>query len=162
MAKHPTDERMHSLLPSNEILNAAEIRINGAGANVLIDPCTVGANLIAAQFCHLHNIPTEEMPYKFLFTAIKASKSTMTRKATMEVDVQGHKQIRTFLVSNLMDWDATIGHPMLHHLNTVMSVTDNRVSIQARGKIRYDLNMLDRVPETPVMQVAATYIEDYD
>ena len=28
--------------------------------------------------------------------------------------------------------------------------------------MRYDLNMLDRVTETPVMQGAATYREDYD
>ena len=162
VAKPPTDKRMHSLPLSNTILNAAEIRINGARANVLIDPCTVGADLIAAQFCHLHNIPTEEMPLKSLFTAIKGSKSTMTKKATIEVDVQGHKEIRTFLVSNLMNWDAIIGHPMLHHLNTVMNVKDNRVSIQPRGKMRYHLNMLDRVTETPVMPTAATFTEDYD
>ena len=102
------------------------------------------------------------MPPKSLFTAIKGSKSTVTKKATIEVDVQGHKEFRTFLGSNLMDWDAIIGHPMLHHLNTVMNVKDNRVSIQPKGKMRYDLNMLDRVTETPVMQAAATYTEDND
>ena len=131
-------------------------------SNVLIDPCTVGADLISAQFCHLHNIPTEEMPHKSLFTAIKESKSTITKKTTIEVDVQGHKEIRTFFVSNVMNWDAIIGHTMLHHLNTVMHVKDNRVSIQPRRNIRYNLNMLDRLTETPVMQAAATFTEDYD
>ena len=67
------------------------------------------------------------MPPKSWFTLMKGSKSPMTKKATMEVDVQGHKKIRTFLVSNLIDWDAIIGHPILHHLNTVMNVEDNRV-----------------------------------
>ena len=86
----------------------------------------------------------------------------MTKKATIEVDVQGYKAIRTFLVRNLMDWDAIIGHPMSYHLNTVMNVNDNRVSIQPRGKMRYDLSMLDRLIETPVMQAAATFTEDYD
>ena len=86
----------------------------------------------------------------------------MTTKATIEVDLQGHKEITTFLVINLMDWDVIIGHPMLHHLNTVMNVKNHRVSIQPRGKIRYDLNMLDRVTETPVMQAAGAYSEDYD
>ena len=100
------------------------------------------------------------MPPKSLFTAIKGSKSTMTTKATMEVDLQGHMEITTFLVSNLMDWYAISGHPMLHHLHTVMNVKNNRVSIQLRGKIRYDLNMLDRVTETPVMQAAGAYSED--
>ena len=153
---------MHSSPLSYKILNAAEIRINGARANVLIDSCTVDADLILAQFCHLHNIPIEEMPPKSLFTAIKGSKSTITKKATIEVDVQGQKEIWTFLVSNLMDWDAIIDHPMLNHLNTVMNVKDNRVSIQLNGQMRYDLNILDRVTETPVMQAAATYTEDYD
>ena len=37
VAKHTTDRRMHSLPLSNKILNAAEIRINGARANILID-----------------------------------------------------------------------------------------------------------------------------
>ena len=136
LAKPPTDKRMHALPLSNKILNAAEIRINGPRVNVLIDSCTVGADLITAQFCHLHNMPTEEMPPKSLFTAIKGCKCTMTKKATIEVDVQGHKEIRTFLVSNLMDCNAIIGHPMLHHLNTVMNCKDNRVSIKARRKLR--------------------------
>ena len=129
MAKPTTDKRMYSLPLSNEILNAAEIRINGARANVLIDPCTVGGNLISPQFCHLHNIPAVEMPPKSLLTATKGSKSTMTKKATIEVDVQAHKEIRILLIRNLIDWDAIIGHPMLPHLNTVMNVKDNRVSI---------------------------------
>ena len=122
VAKPLTDKRMHSLPLSNKILNAAEIRINGARANVFIDPYTVGADLISAQFCHLHNIPTEEMPPKSLFTAIKGSKSTMTKQATIKVDVPGHKEFRTFLIRNLMDWNAIIGHPMLHYLNIVMNV----------------------------------------
>ena len=42
VAKPPTNERMHSLPLSNKILNPAEIRINGARANVFIHPCTVG------------------------------------------------------------------------------------------------------------------------
>ena len=61
-----------------------------------------------------------------------------------------------------MDWDAIIGHPMLHHLNTVMNVEHNRVSIQSKGKMRYDLNMLDRVIETPLIQTAATFTDDYE
>ena len=59
----------------------------------------------------------------------------MTKKATIEVDVQGHKEIRTLLVSNLVDWAAIIGHPMWHHLNRVMNVKDKSVSIQPKGKM---------------------------
>ena len=61
-----------------------------------------------------------------------------------------------------MDWDAIIGHPMLYHLNTVMNVKDNRVSMQHRRKMRYARNMLNRVREAHVMQAAATFTEDYD
>ena len=102
------------------------------------------------------------MSNKFLFTASEGSKSTMTKKATIEVDVQGYKGITTFVVSDLMDWDAIIGHPMWHHHNTVMTVKDNRLSIQARGKMRYDPDMLNTVTETHVMHATATWTEDYD
>ena len=61
-----------------------------------------------------------------------------------------------------MHWDAIIGHPMVYHHNTVMNVEDNRVSIQPEGKMRYDLNMVDRVTDSPVMQAAATFTEEYD
>ena len=44
-----------------------------------------------------------------------------------------------------MDWDAIIGQPMLHHLTTVMNVKDNRVSIEPKSEMRYEVNMLDRV-----------------
>ena len=150
---------MHALLLSNKICNTAEIRINGVRANVLIDSCTFAADLISPKFCHLHHILTEEMPRKSLFTAINGSKSTMTKEPTLEVDVQGHKEIRTLLVSNLLDWHAIIGHPMGHHLNTVMRIKDTRVSIQLIGKMRYDLPKLGKETETPVMPAAATFTE---
>ena len=35
-----------------------------------------------------------------------------------------------------------------------------RESIQPQGKMKYDLNMLDQVTETPVMPTAATITED--
>ena len=58
--------------------------------------------------------------------------------------------------------DVIIGYPMLHHLNTVMNVKDKRVSIQLVGNMRYDLHMLDRVTESPVMQAAAPFTKDSD
>ena len=60
VARPPTDKSMHSLLVRNEILNAPEITINVARANVLIDPCAVGADLMSAKCFHPHNIPTEK------------------------------------------------------------------------------------------------------
>ena len=51
---------------------------------------------------------------------------------------------------------------MLYDLNNVMNVNDNRVPIQSKGKMIYNLNMLDSVTETPVMHAAATFIGNYD
>ena len=86
----------------------------------------------------------------------------MSKKATIEVNMQGHQKIRSFLIRYLIDWDAIMGHPMVHHLDIRMNVKHNKVTIQPRGKRRYDLNMFDRVTETPVMLATATFTEDYD
>ena len=102
------------------------------------------------------------MPAKSLFIAIKGSKSTLTRRATIEVDVQRQKEIRTFLVSNLIDWDVIIAYLILHHLKSVIHIKDNRVFIQPKGKMRYDHNMLDRVTVTLIMVAEATFTEEYD
>ena len=84
VAKPPTDERIHSLPLRNQILNAAEIGINVAGANVLIDTCTVVPDLISAQVSHLHNIPREEIPPKSWITAIKGSKSPIRKMQPLQ------------------------------------------------------------------------------
>ena len=102
------------------------------------------------------------MPRKSSFTAIKRAQSTITKKATVEVDVPGHKEIRTFLITKLMDWNAIIGHLMLHHLDTGMNIQDNTVFMQRNEKMRFDLHMLEKVTDTPVMQAAAIFTEAYD
>lgn len=51
---------------------------------------------------------------------------------------------------------------MLHNLNTGMNVKDSRGSIQYKGKRRYDLYMLDKPTETPIMEIATTLTEDCD
>ena len=85
MAKPATDETMHASPLSIEILNTAELRINGARAHVSIDPWAVSADRMSAQFRHLYNITTEEMLPTSLFTAIKISISGMTKNGTIEV-----------------------------------------------------------------------------
>ena len=162
VAKPTTNERVHTLQLSNKILNPAEIRINGPRANVLIHPCTVCTDQISAQFCYMHHRPTDEMPPTSSFTAMKLGKSTITKKATVAVDVQGHREIRTFLVTNLMHCNAIIGHLMLHHLYTGINIKDKSVFIQPNEKIRFDLHILQKVTDTPVMQAAATFTEEYD
>ena len=97
-----------------------------------------------------------------MFTTIMESKSKISKKATIELDEARYIEIRTFLVTNLIYCDASIGHLMLHNLNTIMNVEDDRVIMEANGKMRYDHNMLDTVTDTPVMQAAAIFTEDYN
>ena len=83
----PTDNRKAIIPVSQKILNAVEITINGHKEHALIDSCTINADLISANFCFLNKIPTEEMDAKPLKTAIKGSRSTMTKKANVELNI---------------------------------------------------------------------------
>ena len=87
----PTDDRKAIIPVSQKMLNAVEITINGYKAHALIDPCTINGDLISANCCFLNQIPTEDMDAKPLETAIKGSRSTMTKKATVELNMQGNK-----------------------------------------------------------------------
>ena len=156
----PTDNRKAIILVSQKILNAIEITINGHKAHVLIDPCTINSDLISANFCFLNKIPTEDMDAKPLETAIKGSRSTMTKKANVELNIQGNKISRVFYVSNLRDWDAILGQPFLATLNVIMDVKNNKVSIQPIGKPRQQLYMLQK--QSHAVSTAACSIYNYD
>jgi len=98
----PPDDNIKHLIPQTaKISCAAMVQINGNNAQVLIDPCTMHGNLISNQFCDMYKIPTEPTDQKILGTAIRGSKSYINAKATVEVDVQGHKETITFYVANL-------------------------------------------------------------
>ena len=87
----PTDNRKAIIPISQNILNAVEITINGYKAHALIDPCTINGDLISANFCFLKQIPTEDMDAKSLETAIKGSRSTITKQATVELNIHRNK-----------------------------------------------------------------------
>ena len=102
----PTDNGKGIIPVSQKLFNAVEITINEHKTHALIDPCTINVDLISGNLYFLNKIAIEDMDAKPLETAIKARRSTMTKKATVELDIQGNKITRIFYVSNLRDWDA--------------------------------------------------------
>jgi len=99
--RQPQDNRKYLIPQTAKISCATKLKINGKEAQVLIDSCTMHGNLISNQFCNIYKIPTEKTDQKILGTAIKGSKSYISAKATVEVDLQGHKENITFYVANL-------------------------------------------------------------
>jgi len=154
------DDRKYLILQTTKISCATILQINGNNTQVLIDSCTRHRNLISNQFCDIYKIPTEKPDQKILRTAIKGSKSYMSAKATVEVDLPGHKENITFYVANLNEWNAILGNPALTTLGAVMDIAENQVSMYPRGKESITLQMLDKQSmEYP--STAAQYIHPY-
>ena len=141
----PTKDNSNVIIPmSQKILNAVEITINGDKAHALMDLCTINGNLISANLCFRKKIPTDGMDAKPLETAIQGSRSTMKKKATVELNIQQNKISRRLYVSNRGDWDAILGQPFLAAPNVIMDVRNNIVSIQSTGKPRQHLHILQK------------------
>jgi len=138
------DNRKYLIPQTAKISCATKLKINGKEAQVLIDPYTMHENLISNQFCDIYKIPTEKKDQEILGTAIKGSKSYISTKATVEVDLQGHKENITFYVANLNEWNAISGNPALTTLKAVIDIAENQVSIYLRGKEPITLQMLDK------------------
>jgi len=156
----PHDDIKHVILQTAKISCAAIVQINGKNAQVLIDSCTMHGNLISNQFCHMYKIPTEKTDQKILGTAIKESKSYINAKATVEVDLQDHKECITFYVANLNEWNVILGNPALTTLRAVMDIAENQVSTYPRGKEPIELQMLDK-QAMEYHSTAAQYIQPY-
>jgi len=156
----PQDDRKYLIPQTAKISCAAIIQINGKDAQALMDPCTMHGNLISNQFCDMYKLLTEKTDQKILGTTIKGSKSYISAKATVEVDIQGHKETITFYVSNLNEWNIILGNLALTTLRVVMDIAENQVSIYLRGKEPIALQMLDK-QTTEYPSTAAQYIHPY-
>ena len=75
------------------------------------------------------------MDAKQLEIAIKDRRSTMTKDATVILNMQGNKISSTFYISNLRDWDAILGQLFLAVLHMIMDVRNNKISIQSMWKL---------------------------
>jgi len=154
------DDRKYLIPQTTKISCATKIHINGKDTQVLIDPCPMHENLISNQFYDMYKIPTEKTDQKILGTAIKGSQLYINTKATVEVNLQGHKETITFYVANLNEWNAILRNPTLTALRAVMDIAENQVSIYPRGKESITLQMLDKqTMEYP--STAAQYIHPY-
>ena len=156
----PTDNRKGIIPVSQTILNAVEMTINCHTAHPWIDTCTINGDLILANFYFLNPIPTEDKDVKSLEIAIKASRSTMTKKANVVLNIQGNNISRSFYVSNLRDWNAIFGQPFRATLNVIIDVKNHKLAIQPIGKPRQQLHMLQK--QSHAVSTAACSIYDYD
>jgi len=132
----------------------AEITINGYKAHILLDPCTQGGDLISNNFCTLFKLPLIQMEKNPLETAIQGSKSPMTNKTTVLINIQGYEEERTFYAGNLRNWDAILGEPALKKLKAIMHIHDNMISIQPPGMARYNLIMLQKTGNDSIRSAA--------
>jgi len=121
---------------------------------VLLDPCTQGGDLISNNFCTLFKLPLIQMEKKPLETAIQGSRSPMTNKTTVLINIQGLEEERTCYAANFRNWDAILGEPALKKLKAIMNIHDNMTSIQPPGMARYDLIMLQKAGSDAVRSAA--------
>jgi len=133
---------------------AAEITINGYKAHVLLDPYVQGGDLIFNNFCTLFKLPLTQMEKKPLETAIQGSRSPMTNKTTVLINMQGYEEERTFYTGNLRNWDAILDEPALKKLKAIINIHDNMISIQLPGMTRYDLIMLQKTGNDSIRSAA--------
>ena len=140
--KGPTQSRSFIIPEARKETMATEITINGYKAHVLLYPYTQGGDLISNNFCTLFKLPLTQMEKKPLGTAIQGSRSPMTNKTTVLINVQGFEEERTFYAANLRNSDAILGEPVLKTLKAIMNIHDNMISIQPPGMAKYDIIML--------------------
>jgi len=94
------------------------------------------------------------MEKKPLETAIQGSRSPMTNKTIVLINVQGYKEERTCYAANLRNWDSILGEPALKKLKAFMNIYDNMIIIQPPGMARYDLIMLQKTGNDSIRSAA--------
>jgi len=128
--KGPTQSRSFIIPEARKETMAAEITINEYKAHVLLNLCTQGGDLISNNFCTLFKLPLIQLEKKPLETAIQGSRSSMTNKTTVLINVQGYEEERIFCAANLRNWNAILGELSLKKLKAIMNIHDNIISIQ--------------------------------
>src|SRR5437879_10834333 len=84
------------------------------------------------------------MQRKPLETAVQGSKSMMTQKAELDLNIQGYKVKIHFYVANLKTWDVILGEPALTELDAIMDIRHNTTSIKPKHQPRIELQMMQR------------------
>ena len=86
--KGPTESRTFLIPDTRKETMATEITINGYKPHVLLDSCIQGGDLISNNFCRLFKLPLTQMEKKLLETAIQGSKSPVTNKTIVLINIQ--------------------------------------------------------------------------
>jgi len=152
--KGPTQSRTVIIPEVRKETMAADITINGYKAHVLLDLCVQGGDLIFNNFGTMFKLPLTQMETKLLETAIQGSRSPMTNKTTVLINVQGYEEERTFYAANLRNWDAISGEAALKKLKAIINIHDNMISIQPPEMVRYDLIMLQKTVNDSIRSTA--------
>jgi len=133
----------------------AEIPINGYKAHVLLDSCTHRGDLISNNFCIQFKLLLIQMEKKPLETAMQGSRSPITNKTTVLINLQGYEEERaSFYAANLRNWDAILGELALKKLKAMINIHDNMISIQPPGIPRYDLIILQATGNDSIRSAA--------
>jgi len=111
--KGPIQSRTFIIPEGRKETTSTEITINGYKAHVLLDPCTQGGDLMSNNFYTIFKLPLTQIEKKPLETAIQGSRSPMTNKTTVLINVLGYEEERMFYAANFRNWDAILGEPAL-------------------------------------------------
>jgi len=99
--KGPTKSRTFTIPEARKETMAAEITINVYKAHELLDPYTQRGDPKSNNFGTLFKLPLTQLKKKPLETAIQGSRSPMTNKTRVIINVQRYEEERNFYVANL-------------------------------------------------------------
>src|SRR5437868_4470289 len=144
VSKEMDPGKKNAFLVNLRITSAIQVEVNGSQAVAVLDPYTKNGNLISNRFCQLYNIPTTEMQRKPLETAVQGSKSIMTYKVDLDLDIQGYKVKIPFYIANKKSWDVILAEPALTELDAITDIRQNATSIKLKHQTRMELKMMQR------------------
>src|SRR5438105_13165543 len=99
------------------------------------------------------------MQRKPLETAVQGSKSMMTHKAELDLDIQGYKVKIPFYVANLKSWNIILGEPALTELDAIMHIKQSATFIKLKDQSRMELKIMQRLGDSDRVISAAQWIQ---
>ena len=121
--------------------NRVFVKVNCHQALSLIDPQTIGVDLISAQFVYLYKLPIVKMEPMTVATTIKGSKGTIDKTCEVERNCRGYEETRMVYVAHLSGWDMILGNPALQYVRPTISAGTTTITIQPHGIDRFSLRM---------------------
>jgi len=108
-----------------------DITINDIPAVALVDPGTIGSNMMSSDFAVTHNIPIYELEEPIqVALALKGSKGASSYYAKAIAKV-GEQEVETTFVLVTMDgdWNIILGEPALRNLGTILDTVNKTITV---------------------------------